>query len=422
MIRTGLATLDVEELLDRLDRLAVADPAVWIRRVAADAVRAAAGSRPDGPLLGQTFAVKDNIDVAGFPTSAALPALERRDPATASAPVVELVQSAGALLVGKTNLDQLATGLVGLRSPYGAPTNPLDPALVPGGSSSGSAVAVASGAVDFALATDTAGSGRVPAACCGVVGLKPAPGVVTVEGIVPASPSFDCPSVMSRTVADALLVGEVLRSGFESAPPAGALVVGIPDRASLEGLPAAAVDALERDADALRGFGHSVRRVALGPFLATGELLYGSALLAERAAAIGPLLDAASDGVVDVVRRIVERGSAYSAVDHVGALARLEALRREVAPAWDGIDVLLVPSVPEVPTVAAARADPEGTNHRLGRHTTFANLLGLAAVTVPRGRRTDGTPASATVLAPAGREGALGRAALDLDPAGDMAR
>ena len=159
MNRTAPAPPDLDELLARLDRLAAADPAVWIDASPADAVRAAAAALPDGPLLGQTFAVKDNIDVAGLPTSAALPALERRDPATASAPVVERVLSAGALFVGKTNLDQLATGLVGLRSPYGAPTNPLDPALVPGGSSSGSAVAVASGAVDFALATDTAGAG-----------------------------------------------------------------------------------------------------------------------------------------------------------------------------------------------------------------------------------------------------------------------
>ena len=209
---------------------------------------------------------------------------------------------------------------------------------------------------------------------------------------------------MAGTVTAALLVGEVLGSGFGPAPPPGSLVVGIPDRASLDGLPAAALAASTTTPTRMRGRGHQVRRVALGPFLATGELLYGSALLAERTAAVGHLLASASDGVVDDVRRAVERGSSYSAIDHVHALARLEDRRREVAPTWDRIDVLLVPSVPEVPTVAAARADPDGTNHRLGRHTTFANLLGLAAVTVPRGRRADGTPASAT-RAGAGRAG-----------------
>jgi allophanate hydrolase len=412
MSRAVAAPLDLEALLRRL---AASDPAIWVDPPDPGAIGGAVAVAADrgGPLEGRTFSVKDNIDVVGVPTTGGLPL--RRRPADRSAPVVDRVVGAGAVYVGKANLDQLATGLVGVRSPYGVPGNPIDAALVPGGSSSGSAVGVATGVVDFSLATDTAGSGRVPAACCGVVGLKPAPGILPLDGVLPASPSFDCVSVVTRTVADALLVADVLGAGFPTVPTGRRLAVGTPDAESLAVLPPPGRRALELDASALVAAGHEVGPVAMGLLFSAGDLLYEGAWLAERTAAVGDLLAEAEGGVVEVVRQIVDGGRRYSGVEVFRAVRRLEALRAEVAPLWDAIDVLVVPSVPEVPTLAAVAADPIGANQRLGRYTTFANLLGLAAITVPRGRRDDGTPASATVLAPHGREAAIARVALDLE-------
>jgi allophanate hydrolase len=373
----------VDEVLDRVGRSD--DPAVWIDVEPAAALRRAAealdpAERHRLPLWGVPFAVKDNIDVAGRTTTAGLPGASRVAERTAT--VVARLLAAGAIYVGKTNLDQLATGLVGTRSPYGTPRNPLDAAVIPGGSSSGSAVAVALGHVPLALGTDTAGSGRVPAAMCGIVGLKGAPGSRPTDGIVPASPSIDCPSTFARTVADGLVAESVL--GATPWPVAyGPLTVAV----------AAGAD----DARAvLVAAGHQVVDVDLGPFHEAGDLLYGGPWLADRTAALDAALRAAPAGTMAVVAEVVAGGRAYTGTEVFAAQARLRALIAELAPWWAAVDALVLPTVVEVPTLEAVAADPIGANARLGRNTTFANLLGLAAIAVPAPLG----PGGVSVLAP----------------------
>jgi allophanate hydrolase len=381
----------VDEVLARLD--ASDDPAVWLDVEPADALRLAAkeltATAPEarGPLWGVPFAVKDNIDVAGRTTTAGLPGTAYV--AEATAPAVARLLAAGALYVGKTNLDQLATGLVGTRSPYGVPRNPFDASLVPGGSSSGSAVAVATRQVAFALGTDTAGSGRVPAALCGIVGLKAAPGAVPTEGVVPASPTIDCVSTFARSVADGLVVESTMAAGTWAVAK-GALRV-------------AAAPGAEREAAALAAAGHTVVTTDLARFHEAGDLLYGGPWLADRTAALRTVLAAAPEGLNEVVREVVAGGEAYSGVDVFLAIDRLARIRDELAPWWDEVDVLVLPTVTMVPTLAEVAGDPIGANARLGRNTTFANLLGLCAITVPA---PDG-PGGVTVLAPPASAGSV---------------
>lgn len=386
----------VDAVLERIDRCD--DPAVWIDLESASALRGAAKALPaerDGhPLWGVPFAVKDNIDVAGRVTTAGLPGLART--AARSAPVVERLLAAGALYVGKTNLDQLATGLVGTRSPYGTPRNPLDPMLVPGGSSSGSAVAVARRQVTFALGTDTAGSGRVPAALCGVVGLKGAPGSRPTEGVVPASPSIDCVSTFARSVVDGLLVESVL-AGSSWPVASGPFTVAVASGADPAGL-------------LLGELGHRVVELDLAPFHEAGDLLYGGPWLADRTAALQDVLAAVPDGLVEVVARVVEGGRAYSGVEVFAAQRRLRELQDVLASWWAGVDAMVVPTVPWLPTLAEVAADPIGANARLGRNTTFANLLGLTAIAVPAAEG----PGGVTVLAPAGGAAAVATIAAGL--------
>lgn len=380
----------VDEVLARIDRCD--DPAIWIDVEPAAALRAAAKAlvvhdREHQPLWGVPFAVKDNIDVAGRVTTAGLPGRART--ADASATVVARLLAAGALYVGKTNLDQLATGLVGTRSPYGVPRNPIDPELIPGGSSSGSAVAVALGQVLFALGTDTAGSGRVPAAMCGVVGLKGAPGSRPIDGVVPASPSIDCVSTFTRTVADGLVVESVLAA----APwpvASGPFTV--------------AVDAAAHEAATeLEGLGHHLVPLDLAAFHEAGDLLYGGPWLADRTAALHDVLAAAPDGLVDVVATVVAGGEAYRGTEVFAAQQRLRELKAELARWWATVDAVVVPTVPWLVTLAEVADDPIGVNARLGRNTTFANLLGLSAITVPAPSGAGGV----TVLAPPGGAGAV---------------
>lgn len=389
--RAGLDPVAVvDEVLARIDRSG--DPAVWIDVEPAEALRAAAKALVDvpmdgHPLWGVPFGVKDNIDVADRVTTAGLPGAART--ASASATVVDRLIAAGGLYVGKTNLDQVATGLVGTRSPYGTPVNPLDPDLIPGGSSSGSAVAVALGHVAFALGTDTAGSGRVPAAMCGIVGVKGAPGTRPLDGVVPASPSIDCVSTFARTVGDGLLVESVMASApwpvaagpFTVAVAPGAEAV----RAVLSDVGDAAID------------------VDLEPFHEAGDLLYGGPWLADRTAALIATLDSLPEGLVDVVHTVVAGGADYRGTEVFAAQRRLGELRAALAPWWDATDVLVVPTVPWLPTLAEVADDPIGANARLGRNTTFANLLGLAAIAVP----FDGVPGGVTVLGPVGHVAAV---------------
>lgn len=391
--------LDPAAVVDEVHRrIAVDDdPAIWIEVEDREALLAAAtalGADPDParPLWGIPFAVKDNIDVAGHPTTGALPGRDR--PALASATVVSRLLEAGALFVGKTNLDQLATGLVGTRSPYGTPRNPIDPALVPGGSSSGSAVAVARRQVAFSLGTDTAGSGRVPAALCGVFGLKGAPGTRPLDGVLPASPSLDCVSTFAGTLADGLVVEAVL--------------AGMPWPVATRRLQIASHD--DEATDVLLEAGHSVSPVDLAPFHRAGDLLYGGPWLAERTATLQPLLDAHPERVDPTVRAVIGRGAAYSGVEVFEALHELNELRRLLVAWWATVDALVVPTIDHAPTLTEVAGNPIGVNLRLGRHTTFANLLGLAAIAVPAATGVGGV----TVLGPADHAEAIAAVASTL--------
>lgn len=358
-----------------------------------------------GPLDGLTFAVKDNIDLVGVPTTAGDP--RRTSPATASATAVQRLLEAGAAPVGKTNLDQYATGLVGTRSPYGACHSVYSPAHVSGGSSSGSAVAVAAGEVDFALGTDTAGSGRVPAAFNGIVGLKPSRGLVSTTGVVPACRSLDCVTVFSRTVALAARVLETMAAYDEADPYSRILaqrptltapVVAVPSGdLGLDPQHQAAWDATK--ADAARRF----RTVAVdvAPFLEAARLLYEGPWVAERQLAFGDVLD--DDPAVDpTVRSIVAGAPPASAVDAFRGLHRLAELDRATKQTWEVADVLLLPVTPTHPTLADVAADPVGANSALGRFTNMTNLLDLCAIAFPGTARGDGLPFGVQLLAPAG--------------------
>lgn len=388
----------------------------WLARrdaaaVAAEVATAAAAAGPDRPLAGLRLAVKDNIDVAGLPTTAGCPAFAR-DP-SASAPVVTRLEAAGAVVVGKAALDQFATGLVGTRSPHGALETPLAPGHVSGGSSSGSAVAVATGEADIALGTDTAGSGRVPAAFCGIVGLKPTYGWLPVTGVVPACRSFDCVSVFARDVATAAHAVEAAAGGDPDDPlgrpaphrahPTGVTRIGVP-----------AGDVLARwcDADTLAAWtallagdlaalGHEVVEVDLTDYLAAGELLYGGALVAERHAAVGAFVDAHRDEVDPVVGSIISAAGRVPATAYLADRARLDVLRVRAARTWEVVDAMVVPTAPTHPTVAEVAADPVGVNARLGRFTNGCNLVDWCAAAVPVGSRPDGLPFGVTVLGPA---------------------
>lgn len=399
-----------------IERLDLSGKAVWISLADALAVADALPRRwPDPadrpPLYGIPFSVKDNIDVAGLPTTAACPDFAYRP--TVSAPLVDRLREAGAILVGKNNLDQFATGLTGTRSPYGTPANPFDARYIPGGSSSGSAVAVATGAVSFSIGTDTAGSGRVPAALCDVVGLKPSRGLVSTLGIVPACPSLDCASVFALSVADAATVLDVI-AGYEPADPWSRRLpatataparVGVPTRTEFGG-----------DGDAARVFDAAVARletlgvtlvpVDLEPFLAAGRLLY-QAWVAERWTRLGDFVTAHPQGVHPVTRQVLTGATGYSAADAFGAMHRLQALRAQTEPVWRDVDALMVPTVPTTFTVADVEADPIGRNAFLGHYTQFANLLDLAGIAVPAGCTPTGLPHGIQFLAPAGHDGAL---------------
>jgi allophanate hydrolase len=368
------------------------------------------------PLYGVPFAVKDNIDVAGLPTTAACPAFAYNP--ERSAAVIERLEAAGAVPLGKTNLDQFATGLNGTRSPYGAPSSVFDPAYISGGSSSGSAVAVAAGQVSFALGTDTAGSGRVPAAFNNIVGLKPSRGLLSNRGLVPACRSLDCISILAGSCADAATVLAVAE-GFD---PEDSLSRRRPTApASLPadfrfGVPAGPLDFCG-DKESERLFGEAVarleslggRRVSIDftPFAAAARLLYQGPYVAERLAALraANFTDwAAMDPTVAAIIRGAER---FTAVDAFQAHYDLAALIRATEPAWASMDCLLLPTAPTIFTHRELREDPIGRNSQLGIYTNFVNLMDLSAIAVPAGSRGDGLPFGVTLVAPAFAEPAL---------------
>jgi allophanate hydrolase len=400
---------------------ASADPAIWISRVADADLRAAAtalGTTPDPmkPLWGIPFAVKDNIDVAGLPTTAACPAFAYEP--TDDAAVVAKLKAAGALVVGKTNLDQFATGLNGTRSPYGAPRSVFDPAYISGGSSSGSAVAVASGLVAFSLGTDTAGSGRVPAAFNNLVGVKPTCGLVSSTGLVPACRSLDCITVFAATVSDVSAVVSVMRGHDPRDPysrpvehralPTTGFRFGILTGAEREFFGDHATAALY-DAAIVRlsALGGTPVAIDYAPFRDSAALLYGGPWVAERLAAVADFHAAHAADMDPTVESIIAGATSHSAVDAFRGRYRLEALRQKTLAEWAKVDLLLLPTAPTIYTVEAMKADPITLNSNLGRYTNFVNLLDCAAIAVPAGFRPDGLPAGVTLIGPAFTDDAL---------------
>ncbi|MGJ7493294.1 allophanate hydrolase [Variovorax sp. ZT4R33] len=380
--------------------------AAWIMRI--DPPIAASDAAADGPLAGLRFAVKDNIDVAGLPTTAACPAFARD--ATAHAQVVQRLLDAGAVLVGKTNLDQFACGLNGTRSPYGAVPNSFDARYVSGGSSSGSARVVATGEVDFALGTDTAGSGRVPAGLNNIVGLKPTKGLISTRGVAPAAQSVDCVSIFARTVELAARVLSVAMGHDAHDPYSRALTpitaplplrlrIGVPSTLEFFGDHDSAA-AFERSLAQLEALGATRVPIDYAPLAEAAALLYDSALVAERYAAVRPFFDAHEAEVIEPVRSILAKGRSYSAADFVDAQTRLRALAQQAAPMWKHIDLLVVPTSPTHYTIEAMQADPVALNQNLGAYTNFVNLLDYAALSVPTCLRSDGLPFGLTLIGP----------------------
>lgn len=350
-----------------------------------------------GPLSGMTLAVKDNIDVADVPTTAGCPAYAYTP--RVSAPVVQRLVDAGAAVIGKTNLDQFATGLTGTRTPHGPCRSALDEERISGGSSSGSAVAVAAGMATFSLGTDTAGSGRVPAACNGIVGLKPTPGLLPIDGIVPACRSIDCPSVFTRTVEESRRLLRILGPNAASSRVSARARVGVPTDAGLAALPHDAREAFEATTEAS---GFDLVPIDLAPFFAVGDLLYGGTYVAERYVAVGEFIEQHPDDVHPVVASIILGARSLAATDAFRDGYRLADLTVEIRASMAGVDALLLPTVPHVPTVDEVLADPIGTNTALGRYTTFVNLLGFCAVSVPGSARRDGVPGGVSIIARGG--------------------
>jgi allophanate hydrolase len=346
--------------------------------------------------------VKDNIAVLGIPTGAGCPAFGC-EPAPKSAAVVDQLEHAGAIVIGTTNMDQFATGLVGTRSPYGTPRNPSAPGHIPGGSSSGSAVAVARRVVPLALGTDTAGSGRVPAACTNTVALKPTRGRVSTNGVVPAISSLDCVSIHTTTVAAAWEAFVAIADNASPGSPrrGHSLRIGrVPADVVAAECDPAVRDAYERTVSSVVGADIDVN---MEPFFTAGALLYGP-WVAARVAAFGAFLQAHPHDVDTVVAAVVARGRAVSGADVFAAQTALASLRLVAATTFDDIDVLLVPTIPTLPTLAAVADDPIGVNARLGRFTDFVNLLDCCAVAVPGAARDDGLPFGVSVIAPAGAD------------------
>ncbi|MDX2274516.1 MAG: allophanate hydrolase [Hyphomonadaceae bacterium] len=409
---------------DALERRAAYDavqPQAWITQIAAGDVldqaaqvdaRIKAGEKL--ALAGVPFAVKDNIDVAGLPTTAACPAFAYEPEQTAES--VRRLLEAGAVLLGKTNLDQFATGLNGARSPYGAPTCVFNHDYISGGSSSGSAVVTAAGVVAFALGTDTAGSGRVPAAINHLIGFKPTKGRWSTRGLVPACRSLDCISVFTDKVADAALLDAVV-AGFDpgdiySRSASAKPVIAAPR------LGFAAPSKLDFDGDdqSRTLYGAAAAHLAtlgapvevdIAPLLACAKLLYDGPWVAERTAALRPLLQSNPSAIHPVVRAIVARGLEIGAADAFDGQYQLQIFMREAERMWGDIDVLVLPTVPTVYTLSELRADPIGKNSKLGLYTNFVNLLDMSAIAIPAGFRGNGTGFGVTLIAPAWAEATL---------------
>lgn len=374
---------------------------------------------PDQPLYGVPFAIKDNIDALGFETTAGCPDYGYEPENDAE--VVRALKEAGAVLIGKTNLDQFATGLVGTRSPWGAVPNTFNGTVISGGSSSGSAAVVARGTVPFALGTDTAGSGRVPAGLNNIVGLKPTRGAISTRGVIPACRSLDCVSVFALTTTDAGLVRQQLESGETTDPfgrsrlesgsrPGCALrTTGPIQRLAIPMDPEWYSDDQQRDAweqalDQWRSLGFEVVERDFSTLYAMAALLYEGPWIAERHAAIEPFMETDPGAMNPVVRDIISQASRFTATDAFNGLYRQHELRQALDQELADIDALLVPTAPISPSISAVEADPVHLNARLGRYTNFVNLADLCALALPAGFRRDGLPFGITLISGAWRD------------------
>ena len=410
---------DTAAKIFRAHILAIGDEDVaWIHRID-EAELTAAISRlkalpSELPLYGVPFAIKDNIDAAGWPTTVACP--DYRYIAKEDATVVARLRAAGAILVGKTNLDQFATGLVGTRSPYGEVPNAFNPDYISGGSSSGSAVAVARAQVAFALGTDTAGSGRVPAGLNNIVGLKPTRGALSTRGVVPACASLDCVSIFAMNLDDAEAVLKVAMAADESDPwsrtAPDRIPQTLPQRLAIPSNPMWYGDdqqeaAWEAALDAAKAAGFELLEIDFAPFFELAALLYEGPWVTERWVAIGEFISEKPQAVHPVVRGIIEQGKHFSAADQFRAEYRREALLKTIHKVFETIDALLVPTCPTFPSRKAVAAEPVVRNSELGRYTNFVNLADLCALALPAGFRTDGLPFGITLIAPAWQHHAL---------------
>ena len=395
-------------------------PHVWITLLPREQVMEYAGrldlQRFDElPLYGVPFAIKDNIDLAGAPTTCACPAFAKLPQRAAT--VVERLIAAGAIPIGKTNLDQFATGLVGTRTPYGVCHSVFDSQYLSGGSSSGSGVAVASGMVAFALGTDTAGSGRVPAAFNHIVGLKPTRGLLSTRGVFPACRSLDCVSIFAGTCADAQTVMRVTEALDEEDPysrsaqsvsTASKPRVGVPPRSDWEFFGDAAAQALFECAIAeLETSDVEIVEFDFAPFRDAAQLLYAGPWVAERRWALGDFLAEHGEAMDPTVRGIISGADRYRAADAFDGMYRLEALRRKAAREWAKMDAILLPTTGTIYTIAEVQADPVRLNTNLGYYTNFVNLLDLAGVAIPAGFRSNGLPFGVTLMGPAFSESLL---------------
>ena len=385
------------------------DIPIWIHLVPEEDAMRAAEALPgsaSSPVFGIPFAIKDNIDAANLPTTAGCPMFSYV--AEQDATTVGYLKKAGGILIGKTNLDQFATGLVGARSPYGACPTVFHPEYISGGSSSGSAVAVAAGLVSFALGTDTAGSGRVPAAFNNIVGLKPTRGILSTHGVVPACRSLDCVSLLCLTAEDAAAAFSIV-AGYDRNDPysrhlppkksvASTYRIGIPSPQELSMVEPGYLALFNKAGERLASLGHTLVEVDIRPFLQTAQLLYGGPWVSERFAAVGLFVKEHPEAVHPVVRDIILSGEKYSAVDAFNGQYALNRFRQETSDTWNVVDFLLLPTAPDIFRIAEVESDPVALNSRLGIFTNFLNLLDLAAVAAPAGFRADGLPFGITFV------------------------
>jgi len=425
-VRSGKTTAAVvaQDTIARLATYDAIQPQIWISRPAPEALLAAAAAidarlaaGEQLPLAGVPFAVKDNIDVAGLETTAGCPAFAYQP--TVDAPVVTALLAAGALCIGKTNLDQFATGLNGTRSPYGAPRNAYNLAYVSGGSSSGSSVAVAAGLAAFALGTDTAGSGRVPAAFQHLIGFKPTKGRWSTSGLVPACRTLDCITAFTHDTADARLIDQVV-AGFDPQDPYSKPLANLPRKAQKIGVPYRHQRLFFGDAESEFLYDKALETLAahaeiveidMAPLQETAQLLYSGPWVAERTAALAPLLASNPDAIDPTVREVVAPGAEISAVELWQGIYRLAALKRHAEEMWGEIDMLAFPTTGTTYRVAELLAASIALNSALGAYTNFVNLLDMAALAVPAGTRHNGTGFGITFIGPADTDHALLEAA-----------